>query len=1328
MKKAKRWLALILAVTLVSSNALYQIGTTLSADEVEEIVVEQPEEKEAEPEIVEDTGKAEVSVVERDAADTNPEEINSAANESGKPGNSDIKNQNSVIQDTGGSQSTESEGPKTENSETSKDAEEGQPFESEEPETENSETPKDAEEKPSTESEGAEEPKTENSETPENATEKPSPEEKVPSDEEQLSDELLLSDEAMLLEVDDQATPANTKEIYVSSGGDDANNGSQETPYATLTKAVAVASDGATIYVMSDLTMSECARYFDKSLTITSSEGAPYTITRGDNFKPQNDSGRSWYNPAMIEVQSSKAESVGLTLSNIILDDNAKHEGTIFAQAVNGSDNNKDYVQDAIIASNAEVPCTITLGDGAVLRNYGGMSAVRATAKAKIVMESGSVIEDTKDSTRTKEAAGSVGSAGAVWIQGGTFVMEKGSAIQNVNGRAIYADGGAVEVGGTISGIVANKSVMWQGDNGIAIHLRNGAEGTLTTTALINKITGGSMIYCADGAKAFRMESGSKITDCPYLKANVIYAQNCTVELNGEISNVNAAENHILQTAGGTTVIIGENGQIINNHANYGTVYINGTDEQLDIYGKINNNICTDRCGGVALSNNGTNYNATMHKGAEICNNRCEQTGGGIMVSKGTFTMNGGTISGNISGTDSSKNEVNWIGGGVFVRRGGQFIMNGGIIEDNAATGFGGGICFDASDYSGMVPKAELNGGIIRNNRMQVNVDGEYQITGGASNDLAITGKDYGKSDRYLSVSDEMTIGNKAVYFQSDNKSITPADTSLDIKLGNTSEQNVTSLTNISQSMGWSDPLASFWAQRGGAATLTVDGLNPDRDLPVYVLALPVNANGTINSAAKEQVYTARKTGEGTVSLTLPDISGDGYAVALVQPSQDYGTLTISGPETIRRNQTGEDYSVTYTVTYDLSESMEQIIEQSANSVSYDLTIAQDNRLAGTPGNFDGKSIEVTYRLPNSDFASGSLLLTSAKLTITVDRKTYTVLSNVAETQMLELTYDLTTRVNGGHGTISAGKTGLAAGSKETVTFTPDTGYEIDTVTVNGMDAEVSSDTLDVIMDADKTVIVTYKEIPHTHIFDQEIQKPEALKTAADCTHDAVYYKSCVCGEISTEETFTATDTKLGHDWSTNWSTDADNHWHECSRCHAISETGAHTFVWEIVRPATKHKRGLRHEVCSVCGYQRMEETFARNHHSGGGSSSDDGNQTNPVTPVNPDIPVTPVTPNTNTLSVTPITDFTDTVVTPTNENGQESPADVQETDNDADTEEILQDEDEEVPLAGQKLDGHKYCILHFLIILLALILGILETRSIKKREKKLQEMEDKLG
>ena len=1008
--------------------------------------------------------------------------------------------------------------------------------------------------------------------------------EKAPTSalEEQNVNEELLSEYGEQKNATKAANPAaqnDAAEIYVSStGNDEQNTGTKDFPFATLAKAVDAAADGATIYVMSDLAMDQCARFYDKSLKITSGEGGPYTVTRSADFNRQSDTARSWYNPAMIEVQSLSASFVGLTLSNVILDDAGMHEGTVFAQAVSGDGNadNTVYVQDAIIASNATVPCTVTLGSGAVLRNFGGMSAVRATDQAKIVMERGSVIEDNLPGyTRTKgPATGSVGPAGAIWLQGGTLVMEEGSKIQNMDSRGVYADGGKVEIGGAISNIAANKNAMWQENVGIAIHLRNYAEGTLTSTALIEKLSSGSIIYCAGGAKSFKMENGSKITNCPKLNGNVIYAENSTVVIDGEISNVHATGNHILQTGGGgTAVTIGENGRILNNHAHYGAVYINGTDDRLDIYGKINGNICTNLGGGVVLANNGGNHNAAMYEGAEICNNKAEKTGGGTMISKGTFTMYGGTISGNISGTDSAKGEADRIGGGVFVRRGGQFIMNGGAIENNATTAFGGGVCFDASDWGGTVPKIELNAGTIKNNLMQATVGDEYQITGGRSNDLAITGTDYGKRDRYLYISREAAVGDKAVYFQTGSKTVTPDDSSLDIRLGNTSAANVTALTDASKSMGWNDPLTTLWVQRDGAAKLTVGGLTLNA-LPVYVLTLPVDETGNISDASKVQVYEAQKTDTGDVDITLPDVSGNGYAVAIVQPSQNHGTLIINGPETIERNKTGAHYPVTYTVTYDMSESMESMIDQSGGEAEYVLAIDQDVRLTGNPGSFNGESIQVTYSLPHSEFRVGDVLLASAKLRITVGQHDYIIPSNVTKTQKIETTYSLTTQVNGGHGTISASKAGLAAGSHETIVFTPDSGYQIDTVTVNGVKAEVLSNMLEVIMDADKTVIVTYKSIPHIH------------------------------------------------NHGTAWKSDAGNHWHECP-CGDRKDIAAHSFKWVIDKEPTVTRKGSKHEECTVCGYKKAAVAIPAKgstvkpsdqpDKSGKTASSNTGDSSNPV-------------------------------------------------------------------------------------------------------------------
>ena len=266
-------------------------------------------------------------------------------------------------------------------------------------------------------------------------------------------------------------------------------------------------------------------------------------------------------------------------------------------------------------------------------------------------------------------------------------------------------------------------------------------------------------------------------------------------------------------------------------------------------------------------------------------------------------------------------------------------------------------------------------------------------------------------------------------------------------------------------------------------------------------------------------------------------------------------------------------------------------------------------------------------------------------------------------------TYDLTTSVNGGHGTISAGENGITEGTSKIITFTPDSGYEIDKVMVNGTETTVTGNTLTVTMDGNKNVVVTYKAIeytitvtdgkatigagseiskaaegtavtltanaapsgkvfdkwvvesgsvaladsnsatttftmpasavsvkatyknaPHTHTYNQETVKPEALKTPAGCTSNAVYFKSCSCGAISTTDTFVAMNTALGHADGSDWKYDSTNHWHECSRCHDKKDEAAHTASdWIIDTPATATTAGTKHKECTVC--HRVLET-----------------------------------------------------------------------------------------------------------------------------------------
>ena len=177
----------------------------------------------------------------------------------------------------------------------------------------------------------------------------------------------------------------------------------------------------------------------------------------------------------------------------------------------------------------------------------------------------------------------------------------------------------------------------------------------------------------------------------------------------------------------------------------------------------------------------------------------------------------------------------------------------------------------------------------------------------------------------------------------------------------------------------------------------------------------------------------------------------------------------------------------------------------------------------------------------------------------------------------------------------------------------------------------------------------------HVHAYTQQVQKPEALKTPADCTNNAVYYLSCACGEVSTNDadTFTAANTALDHDWgawtqnsdekthtrickrdtshtetenchggtatctqratctvcgaeygdalghdfTTSWTHDDNEHWKQCSRCDAKDDVSPHTWDSGTVTTApTCTKAGERTYTCTECGATKTEPIDATGH------------------------------------------------------------------------------------------------------------------------------------
>jgi uncharacterized repeat protein (TIGR02543 family) len=111
-----------------------------------------------------------------------------------------------------------------------------------------------------------------------------------------------------------------------------------------------------------------------------------------------------------------------------------------------------------------------------------------------------------------------------------------------------------------------------------------------------------------------------------------------------------------------------------------------------------------------------------MNAGSEISgNNTANSSGGGVAIlSSGTFTMNGGTISDN---TASSSSYPYYSYGGGVLAAGALFTMSGGTISGNTASFRGGGVCLYAGTFT-------MSGGIISGNSAAYGGGGVY-VSGG---------------------------------------------------------------------------------------------------------------------------------------------------------------------------------------------------------------------------------------------------------------------------------------------------------------------------------------------------------------------------------------------------------------------------------------------------------------------------------------------------------------------------------------------------------------------------------------------------------------------
>ena len=219
------------------------------------------------------------------------------------------------------------------------------------------------------------------------------------------------------------------------------------------------------------------------------------------------------------------------------------------------------------------------------------------------------------------------------------------------------------------------------------------------------------------------------------------------------------------------------------------------------------------------------------------------------------------------------------------------------------------------------------------------------------------------------------------------------------------------------------------------------------------------NANG--GSAVNQQTITA-----GGLVTKPADPTKDGYTFAgwykdagLTKPF-DFVNETINADTTIYAKWTPIT-PTSYTVTFNTN---------GGTAVSPQTIAPGEHVTIPTAPTKDGYTFAGWYK-----DAALTTAFDFANETINADT---TIYAKWTQNAVTPVTYTLTASVDGGHGSVTPTNATKNKNETVTLTFTPDTGYEIEEVKVNDVATTVSGNTLTLTMDGDKTVVVKYKATP----------------------------------------------------------------------------------------------------------------------------------------------------------------------------------------------------------------------------------------------------------
>ena len=340
-----------------------------------------------------------------------------------------------------------------------------------------------------------------------------------------------------------------------------------------------------------------------------------------------------------------------------------------------------------LTGTGAEYSSVITVGEGAsfTLDDCQSASDAAECQHKYYVAESGlwtfydgDLPEAAPDGAETGVVTGGVVTGGNGSDGGGVYVFK---STLNINGGTFAGNtvsyyGGAIYGfyestlninGGTISGNQAMQS-------GGAIHVSESTLNINGGTISGNTSENGGAICVISGT--LNIEDGTFESNTAKFGGAIYGVYESTLNINGGTISGNTSENGGA-IYGESKITLNINGGTISGNTSENGGAIRGDFESiLNINGgTISGNQAMQNGGAICVISGTLNI-----KGGEISGNKAMYSGGAVFVngssSKGSFTMEGGTISNNIS-----NNTATSYGGSVYVAYGGTFTMTGGYLD-----------------------------------------------------------------------------------------------------------------------------------------------------------------------------------------------------------------------------------------------------------------------------------------------------------------------------------------------------------------------------------------------------------------------------------------------------------------------------------------------------------------------------------------------------------------------------------------------------------------------------------------------------------------------